>query len=54
AKVKSAESHMITVEEVTIAVDGSRIMELAIGVVRGVICRMIAQGKWTSVPSVGS
>ncbi|MCI56260.1 hypothetical protein A2U01_0077511, partial [Trifolium medium] len=51
-RVKSAESLMITVEGVIIAEEGSRIMGVAIGVVNGVICRMIAQGKRTNVPSV--
>ncbi|MCI85871.1 hypothetical protein A2U01_0107150 [Trifolium medium] len=49
---KNAESLMITEEEVTIAEEGSRIMEVVIGVVNGVICRMTAQGNRISVPSV--
>ncbi|MCI87164.1 hypothetical protein A2U01_0108445, partial [Trifolium medium] len=43
-KAKSAVNPMITVEGVMLVVEGSRVTELAIGAVEGVICHMIAQG----------
>ncbi|MCI59806.1 hypothetical protein A2U01_0081061, partial [Trifolium medium] len=53
-RVRTVVNPMTTEEGVILAVEGSQVTGIAIGVVKGVICLMIARGMWTSVSSVES